>query len=341
MGNGPWVHLDIWVRLIAHCLLLIALFAVPSRADTTGATFLQIGSGAAPLALGNAYTASAGDIDSLYYNPGGLAALNRPELSITHSDWLEGTEFDVVSYGQPTPVGTLAVGAIRLGGGTEQGRDALRIETGDFTTQDLAVLLGWSRSIDDLAGIGANVKFIHSQIDVNGASDYAFDAGSVIKIPALPVWVGGSVLNLGPGLRFLDQSDPLPLTIAGGAAMKPMERLRLEVDLKREPYDQITELDGGAEWVASIFSFRIGYQSPLQGAVYNSLYTGQNIRGGIGLNISRYRFDYTLAPFGDLGLTQRFTLSVRFGEDRAQPHNLKSLDSSSLTPSSLWGLHPD
>jgi hypothetical protein len=48
-----------------------------------------------------------------------------------------------------------------------------------------------------------------------------------------------------------------------------------------------------------------------------------HFRGGLGVQISRYRFDYTIVPFGDLGLTQRFTLSVGFGGEGGQPKNLQ------------------
>jgi hypothetical protein len=59
-----------------------------------------------------------------------------------------------------------------------------------------------------------------------------------------------------------------------------------------------------------------------------------HFRGGLGIAISRYRVDYTIAPFGDLGLTQRFTLSATFGEParedqgprNQQPHALKPAD---------------
>ena len=47
---------------------------------------------------------------------------------------------------------------------------------------------------------------------------------------------------------------------------------------------------------------------------------------GIGLQISRFRADYALVPFGDLGLTHQFTISILFGTAKNTPddHNLIS-----------------
>ena len=98
-------------------LIAVVLACLTSRfayGDTSGAAFLQIGDGARPLALAGAYTAASGSVDSIYYNPAGLAELDGKELTLTHSAWLEGTTFDVVSYGQSTAVGTLALSALRL-----------------------------------------------------------------------------------------------------------------------------------------------------------------------------------------------------------------------------------
>lgn len=291
-------------------------------ADTSGAAFLQIGDGARPLALGGAYTAGSGSVDSLYYNPAGLATLDDKELSVTHSDWLEGMSFDVASYGQSTAYGTLALSALRLGG-TQEGRDANRQLTGDFSTDDLAFLLSYSRSIGSMIGVGTNLKYLRSTIGTDKASTYAVDFGAIAHRPGQRLSLGASVLNIGSGLQFINQTDHLPLTLAVGAAYQPINPLQLTLDFKHQPYDQFSELDAGGEYWIGPVALRAGYAAPVEGTE-TTLDAMEYFRGGIGVKISRYRADYTLAPFGDLGLTQRFTLSVTFGEeDVRQPKNLQ------------------
>jgi hypothetical protein len=305
--------------LIAHCSLL--------SADTSGAAFLQIGDGARPLALAGAYTAGSGSVDSLYYNPAGLSTLDGKELSVTHSDWLQGMSFDVASYGQSTAYGTFAASALRLGG-TQEGRDINRQATGSFTTEDMAFLLSYSHALGSIVGVGTNLKYLRSSIGPDKAATTALDVGALAHIPGDRLSVGASVLNIGSGLQFIDQVDHLPLTLAVGATGKPFDfapgkPLTLSLDFKHQPYDQFSELDAGAEYEVGLFTFRMGYAAPVQGTE-TTLSATDHIRGGIGVKISRYRADYTLAPFGDLGLTQRFTLTVTFGgEDPRQPKNLQ------------------
>jgi hypothetical protein len=188
-------------------------------------------------------------------------------------------------------------------------------------------------------GAGANVKYLRSRIASDSASTFALDFGTVGQLPHLPVSLGASVLNIGSGLRFIDQADHLPLTLAVGAAYRPIDAFTLSADVKHEPYDQLSEVDTGGEYRIGVFAFRAGYAAPIQGAD-TTLSAMDHFRGGLGLQISRFRADYTLAPFGDLGLTQRFTLSVNFGPNASDlkgprnlqsPHALHKLDIDQIT----------
>lgn len=319
--------------LLAMTALLSVLTPLPSplHADTSGASFLKLGDGSKPLALGGAYVAMPGDVDSLYYNPGALAFQKSPEASFTHSEWLQSTNLDLISYAHPTAAGTFGVSALRLGGGNFEGRDANRQKTGEFSADDISVLLSYSHKLTDNLGAGANVKYLRSRIADDSASSVAIDLGGLASWP-VSQWggrrfgVGASVLNVGSGLRFVDQVDRLPLTIVGGTSLQLASRLTFAADFAHLPYDSITELRTGAQYSLSLFDFRLGYVQALQGESDKSLSAAEHLRGGIGIRWSRYRADYTLAPFGDLGLTQRFTVAIAFGQSAPEPseHNLQT-----------------
>lgn len=323
-----------WKKRTIKKWLLFCLFSALSTqdsalAETTGAKFLKLGDGARPLALGGAYTAMPGDTDSLFYNPGAMAWLARPQLSFTHAEWLEDTSIDALSYGHPTVYGTFGVSAMRLGGGDLEGRDSNRQKTGSFTADDIMALFSYSHSLSQYVGAGANIKYLRSRIDTVSATGVAMDAGAAARLPGVPLWVGGSVLNMGSGLRFEDQVDRLPLTIAVGTVYQPIQPLLVSLDFSHEPYDSRSDFHIGAEYSLSLFDFRIGYVQLLDGEKETSLSAAEHLRGGLGIHWSRYRADYTLAPFGDLGLTQRFSLSVTFGGDAANIHERKNLAPSS------------
>ena len=49
------------------------------------AAFEDIGSGARPAGLGNSFVAIADDVHSIFYNPAGLATVERPQMLASHS----------------------------------------------------------------------------------------------------------------------------------------------------------------------------------------------------------------------------------------------------------------
>jgi hypothetical protein len=257
-----------------------------------------------------------------------------------------------LSYGHPTSFGTFGVSALRLGGGKQEGRDELRRPTGEFSADDIAALVSYStvlpfskepaqarplststggrasRSAGSYVGVGANVKYLRSRIATESADTFAVDAGAVGRLPGLPIRLGAAVLNVGSGLRFIDQVDRLPLKFSLGGLWQPARPLILALDFTHEPYDDRSTLHLGAQYSLTVFDFRGGYEQIVRGEKDKSLSVAEHLRGGLGIRFSRYRADYTLAPFGDLGLTQRFTLSMRFGPGSTEDerHNLQNPD---------------
>src|SRR5690348_10821830 len=57
------------------------------RAGTSSGSFLKIGVGARAVALGESYVAVANDPSTIYWNPAGLASLQRQEVQFSHADW--------------------------------------------------------------------------------------------------------------------------------------------------------------------------------------------------------------------------------------------------------------
>lgn len=298
--------------------LAVVLLAAPSstllEAANTGAAFLKIDTGARPAAMGGAYTAVADDVNALYYNPGGLPNIGRRELGATHAEWLLGSKFDFLGFAQPAAHGTFGLGVTRLTSGSFQERDASRRETGGFEASDTAYTLGYGRKLgNSLPGgrtnAGVNVKYLESRVGAYSASTIALDVGTVHQFDARPLSVGFSLLNLGRGMRFIDQVDPLPLTVSAGASYRVSGVLNVALDVRHEPYDRRSDVGIGTEYtLLSGFFLRAGYASlgpnaasPLGG-----------LGGGFGIRMSRYRADYTFTPFGALGNTQRLSLGARF-----------------------------
>lgn len=303
----PWLSLFALIFLATPCSTLL-------DAASTTASFLKIDTGARPAAMGGAYTAVADDVNALYYNPGGLPNIGRRELGATHAQWLLGSKFDFLGFTQPTAKGAFGLGVTRLTSGSLEGRNASRGATAGFEATDTAYTVGYGRKLGNAlpggkTSAGVSVKYLESRVGNYSASTLAFDIGTIHQFDARPLRIGFSLLNLGRGMRFIDQVDPLPLTVSAGASYRLSGVLNLALDVRHEPYERRSDVGIGTEYAfLSGFFLRAGYASlgpnaasPLGG-----------LGGGFGVRMARYRADYTFAPFGALGNTQRLSLAARF-----------------------------
>lgn len=297
--------------LLAAALLALAW---PAHAREAGSSFLNIGTGARPEALAGAYTALAEDVHALHYNPAGLAGMARPEAAATHAQWLLGSQFDFVGYGQPTRFGTVGLSLSRLASGAIEGRGADRKKMTSYDAVDTAYALGLGRSAAGLlpggrSRVGASAKLLERRVgDVSG-SGLAFDLGIAHELSARPLTVGLSVLNLGQGIRFLDQTDPLPLTVAAGVSARLSGVAAVSLDVRHDAVGGTNDVAIGTEYaVLPGLALRAGYAS--ETAIGHGSPIG-GLGGGLGLRLGRYRADYAFTPFA-LGNVQRLSLGVKF-----------------------------
>ena len=116
--------------------------------------------------------------------------------------------------------------------------------------------------------------------------------------------------NLGCGLNFLQQKDPLPTEFRAGIAAVQMMRRKLNVSFDyAKPKADDARLQGGAEyWFAPFLAIRAGYVADDN--------EGSAIRTGAGLRVRGVSFGYAYASGGELGIVHRYELSFRFGEPR-------------------------
>src|SRR3954465_648025 len=76
-----------------------------SGSGTEAASFLDIPVGAAPAAVGSAYTARATDAYAPVWNPAGLAFTDAPRLSATPLAYLAGIHYEYVGAAVPIKEG--------------------------------------------------------------------------------------------------------------------------------------------------------------------------------------------------------------------------------------------
>jgi hypothetical protein len=298
--------------------LLAALMLLAPRAGAQeAASFLKVGVGARALGMGGAYTALADDAAAGAWNPAGLAAVGAARLDMTHAELYGTGHFDFLGYAQPTPAGTFGVSARRLGQDALEGRDASGGRTGSFGAVDTAFDLSYGARAVGRLSLGAGVTFVRSALAEVSAQTVAFHLGALYRAasfgPGAPQF-GISVENAGPGLRYLEERWPLPLTLAAGAAYRLRSGLTLALDLRRRPRAGSSEVSLGTEYrLGGGFALRAGYVASRQDARYaaDAASIG-SFAGGFGYATRRYGLDYAITPNADLGQVHRFSLSARF-----------------------------
>ncbi len=300
--------------------LLVGLLCHSSLAWGKGSTaaFLKIGVGARPIGMGNAFTAVADDVNALVWNPAGLSQLSRRELGEMHSELFADIRYDFLGYAHPTKIGTWGFGVNYLSQGKIESRGADRQVTGGFSASDMAVNLAYSRSALPRTRLGINFKYLKSQIADVSAQGWAVDLGSLYETPISGLNLGLAVQNLGPGLKFIEERSPLPITIAMGLGYRLPVGMVLALDVKHLLYDKKTSVSIGSEYpIFSAMTLRTGYSTAIAGKVGsgNKLDALGGLKGlgaGFGLKFKRFGVDYTFTPFGELGNVQRLSLSARF-----------------------------
>jgi hypothetical protein len=313
--------------LLAALSLLTSSLA--AAAGTTSAEFLRLDAGARPAALGGAFTGMADGVDTIAYNPAGLADLGRAEASFTHNEHLPGIRHEWLAAAFPTErLGTFAVSVNALVVKSFAAYGADDRPAGGVSATDAAFGLAYAHGLGAGVSLGAGAQYIRSCLGDRTAASTAFDAGAHWRA-GRALELGVSALHLGRGLRYFDDSTPLPRTVRIGAAVHPLawlpeavrliDGLNLLADVSM-PESGPAIVSGGAELSYSGTLFlRAGGRGG---------YAGPGYTAGVGLAIFRdpgsgtrpeVDFDYAFLDYGTLGQTHRAGIRVKFGRRLAHP----------------------
>jgi len=191
-------------------VLIILIFASGVSAEvtktgTTAGTFLNIDVGARAVGMGSAYCTLAEDVSALYWNPAGIARLNRAEALFTHTQWIADISFNYVGVAIPLgSTGVLGVSATFLS------MDDMEVTTIDypdgtgevFSAGNTAFGLTFARNLTDRFSIGMSVKYAEEKIYNSKASAVAFDIGTIFNTKLAGLKIAMSISNYGSKMQI-------------------------------------------------------------------------------------------------------------------------------------------
>ena len=190
-------------RFFTYTLITVLTFAcIPVTADNTdihenagtrAMTFLKIGVGAKAMGMGESQVAATDDLYASYWNPAGLAKLQKPQLALMHNEWFADINHEFVGIALPLgSIGTVGASASYLSFGELQGRDRDGNETAIFRPYDLAMIFSYARGFGNSFALGANAKFLREQIADETGTGIAFDFGALYTFPDMPLSLGST-----------------------------------------------------------------------------------------------------------------------------------------------------
>lgn len=340
-------HLRSAILLVAVIQLGIvqSLAQTVTKVGTTGAKFLSIPVGARSLGMGGAFVSVADDATSMYWNPGGTARIQRPELVLSHALWLADIKFNYA--GLVLPLGRIGNIGLNV---TAVTMDDMEITTEEqpegtgttFNAGSFALGLTYARNLTDWFSIGANLKYVNEHIWNSSATGIAVDLGTLFTTPFKGVRFGASIANFGSKMRIggddllvqkdideqrrgnnpninarlsTDQFDlPLILRIGLSADIVNTESQRfiLAVDAAH-PNDNDEQVNVGGEYsvLNRMLVLRGGYKSLFTRDSEEQFTVGGGIRYSPAGNLN-VRVDYAYESFERFDGVHKFSILMAF-----------------------------
>ncbi|MCS7151483.1 MAG: PorV/PorQ family protein [Endomicrobia bacterium] len=295
--------------------LIVLIHAMYAGVGTTGAQFLKIGPSARALGMAGAFSAVSDDVYALWFNPAGLVQLQKNELSATYLKYFADVDFGFLGYAKPDATfGPIAFGITYLIVKDIEKRNEKEELLGNFNAKDIALTVAYAKNnplpqVLPGLNLGGNIKFIQSEIDQIVAYTLSLDI-ALMYSPTEKINTAILIQNISYGIKFKNETDPLPLNLKFALAAKPQKKLTVGTEIDGFIVDQKLYLSlGGEYWVIPNIAVRCGYKSGYDTASLGSIV---GLCAGLGFRIWNIGIDYAFVPFGELGDTHRVSLLVKF-----------------------------
>ncbi|MBL7963168.1 MAG: type IX secretion system protein PorQ [Flavobacteriales bacterium] len=346
-------------RLIRSLLLLLpTLTMVPALAQLGGQSsfrILDIPSSARISALGGSPIAVYdNDLNVGLFNPALLNASMGRQVALSYLPYMDGVDIGYASYSHHADSirTTFAATVQYVDYGTAPRTDESGLEFGTFSANEFVIQLGAGHPIDSVFSIGANVKFIGSQMDSYNSTAWAVDVGGVFFKRKYNLVVSALLRHMGfQASSFTDTKEKLPFQAQLAATYKfrhapfrlglsldNLQRWDLTYEDPNQPAqidpatgqvveDKVTFLDKAKLHVvphveillSENFMLRLAYNVRRREELRFDAKPGlTGLSFGAGLKVSKLHVSYAFAKFHVAGASNTITLALRFADLRRE-----------------------
>ncbi len=242
-------------------ILLVLLLSIPglcwsqAKVGTAGVQFLKVGVSARAMGMAEAFVGVADDASALYYNPGGLLQLQKPDHMFTHIVYPAGIQFEYLGTAWPVPKLQAAVGAhVTLLHTDEMDETTPEQPYGTgrtFTASDLAIGVTYSQRLTNKFSVGGNIKFIEERLADQKATGLAFDVGTYYNTGWKKIVIAMVITNFGPDMNFVDSPFPMPINFKFATSIRALEHHPHALIIAAEgwhPNDNLEQFNVGIEY---------------------------------------------------------------------------------------------
>ncbi len=339
-------------RLLAALSTLC--FTAPLWAQLGGSTVfrvLDIPSSARVSALGGSPVAVYdNDINLGLFNPALLNESMAKQVALSYLPYVDGINIGYAAYAHHLDSSKITLsGSVQyVNYGSFTRRDETGLDQGTFSAGEYVVQVGAGRAIDSVFSIGANLKFITSNIESYTATGWALDVGGVYVKKALGLTVGATLRNIGfVSSSYTSTKEKLPFQVQLAASYKfrhapfrlglsidnmqqwdltyhdPNEQVQIDPTTGEAVVKKVTTVDRALLHVvpnAEIlfgpnFMLRFGYNYRRRQELAVDVKPGlSGVSFGIGMKVSKVILSYSFAQFNPAGASNTFTLALRFAD---------------------------
>ncbi len=314
-------------------IVVLAVVATPLAAqddepeERFGAPFLLFPVGARATALGQAGAADGGSSEAAFWNPAGLAYLERTELAVHFANTFVSDNTVLSAYFAVKRLGVVGFSGYLVDFGSQDVVSGPGVPVGKISPKNIELLGTYATTIASRIHLGLSYKLIQLRQDCTGqcaafpsisgtthaidvGAQYAFGSDEGLKL-GLVIRHAGFDLQL----KNEEQADPLPTRVQIGAVYKLLlpafsgAEQRLDARFLVDVDDQIGKYDSPEPRVGidigfeDIVRFRAGY------AFLDSQSRGPSV--GVGLRFGGIAVDVARVFFVSSSFDEPLHISVR------------------------------